>query len=189
MDFFLRNIFTEITGKCISLFLVILLQITSFSSQAQEVHVNASMDSTSILIGDQTTLHLSIIHPEEMTLQVRNYTDTLAEGVEILLQSEFDTSKLEGNLISVKKDFLITCFDSGTYIIPPFEATLKDDAGETTYRSEPILLTVSRTEIEPADSTVQIFDIKQPYGAPLSFREVLPYAMGGILILGIVFSP
>ncbi len=187
MSFFLRNIFAGITGKCIFLFLVMVLTVNHYSSLAQEVNITASMDSTSILIGDQTTLHLSISHPAEMTLQVRNYTDTLVEGVEILLQSEFDTSKLEGNLISIKKDFLISCFDSGTYIIPPFEATLKDITGETTYRSEPILLTVSRTEIEPADSTVQIFDIKQPYGAPLGLREVFPYVLGGILSLGIIY--
>ncbi len=187
MDSFLQNIFDRITGKCLSILLVVLLPVSGLSTVAQEIQVRATIDSSSILIGDQTTLHLEISHPSGLTLQLRDYTDTLVEDIEILLQSEFDTSKLEGNRVSVKKDFLITCFDSGTYIIPPFEAILKDSIVEATYRSEPIFLTVSRTEIEPADSIAQIFDIKQPYGAPVGFREVLPYVLGGILITGIIF--
>ena len=187
MYFFLRNISARISGEWIFLSLVVLLQFTSLSSSAQEINVAASIDSSSILIGDQTTIHLEIIHPAEMTLGVRDYTDTLVDGIEILLQSEFDTTRLEGNRISITKDFLITCFDSGNYVIPPFEAFLADSALSATFRSDPISLTVARTDVEPADSTVQIFDIKMPYSAPVSFREVFPYVLGGIFLVGLIY--
>jgi len=187
MYFFLRNMSARITGGWLSLSLAMLLQITNLSSVAQEVNVTASIDSSAILIGDQTTIHLEISHPADMILQVRDYTDTLTDGIEILLQSEFDTSNLEGNRISIKKEFLITCFDSGIYVIPPFEASLADTAVSTTFRSEPIYLTVKRTDTEPADSTIQVFDIKMPYSAPISFRQVLPYVLGGIFLVGLIY--
>jgi hypothetical protein len=44
-------------------------------------------------------------------------------------------------------------------------------------------LEVSRPDIQPADSTDQIFDIKLPYGAPITFREILPYLLAGTALL------
>lgn len=187
MYFILQNVFALRTMEWFALSLAMLFQFVPLSSGAQEVNVRAAVDRSSILIGDQVTVHLEIEQPGDLLLQTGVFADTLTDGIEILLQSEFDTTRLEVNRISLRKDFLITCFDSGTYAIPPFTATVKDAAVPAIFRSQPIYLTVTRADIEPADSTIQIFDIKEPYGAPVTFREVLPYFLGGILLAGMIY--
>lgn len=185
MNYFSGNISAIRTGKWFTFSLAMIFHFIPLSSFAQVVNVTAAADRSDMLIGDQITIHLEINQPGDIMLRFDEHTDTLTDGIEILLQSDFDTTLLEGNRISIKKDFLITCFDSGTYIIPPFKATLMDTTASATFRSDPIYLTVARTDIEPADSTVQIFDIKEPYGAPVTFREVLPYVLGGLLFVGL----
>lgn len=185
MYYFLQCASAKITGKWYITSLALMLYVAGASSFAQEVEVKASIDSSAILIGDQITVHLEVSHPAEISLKINESSDTLVNGIEILLQSEFDTTFLEGNRISMKKEFLITCFDSGMYVIPPFEAFLTDTSISATFRSIPLYLWVTRTDTQPADSTDLIFDIKLPYGAPVSFREVLPYLLGGVLLLGL----
>ena len=165
--------------------LVPLICSAGLKSYSQEIEITASIDSSAILIGDQTTVRLEIRYPDGSKVITDTYADTLTKGVEILLQSEFDTTHFEENRILLRKEFLITCFDSGIYVIPPFEVSLPDTAVDAIFRSKPLFLRVMRADIQPADSSEQFFDIKLPYEARVGFRELMPYILGGLFIAGL----
>jgi hypothetical protein len=167
--------------------LSLLLLIYSSHGSAQEVKLRARIDSSSLLIGDQTLLHLEVIHPPDISIQVESFKDTLSDGIEILQQNEFDTTITDDNMIRLKKEFLITSFDSGQHIIPPIKAYAEDSFLIATYKSNPLMLNVSRPAVQPADSTQQIFDIKMPYSAPVTFGEVFPYILIVLALAGLAY--
>ena len=70
----------------------------------------------------------------------------------------------------------ITSFDSGYYYIPPlkFQYQPIDDTGFTEVTSMPMYLRVHTMEVDTAQA---IKAIKPPLGAPLTFREILPWLL------------
>ena len=63
----------------------------NLSVQAQQAIIKASIDSTQILIGQQTLLHLEIAADKNTQLQLPFIPDTLMQGVEVLGISNPDT--------------------------------------------------------------------------------------------------
>lgn len=171
------------TYKLYFIHLVILSSLFSVV-MAQDVTVKAKMDTTEFLIGDQIGLELEVKQPIKEFVGIPIFQEELTKQIEILEQSENDTTLLESGHFIIKKRLLITAFDSGYYALPPIPFLYYSD----TLRSEPIIFKVNTL---PVDTTQAIKDIKMPYEAPLSFAEVFPWAGGGlgvvILILVIIY--
>ena len=83
-----------------------------FSLGAQNVQVNARMDSTYMMIGDQTKIHLEYTQDKNSNVIPLIPRDTLTKGVEILDLLPTDTIDLGNNRVTVTQDLLITSFDS-----------------------------------------------------------------------------
>lgn len=156
------------------------------TSSAQNITLNAKLDTNQILIGDQINLVLDILCPKNTNISFPNITDTLSEKVEIVSQSKIDTIFTnDKEMISYKRKILITSFDSGQYVIPSLFFVVKNQEKLDTISSLPQILNVYTL---PVDTTKnEIMDIKQPYGAPLTFREVIPYILYSILAILIVW--
>ncbi|MCD4834086.1 MAG: hypothetical protein K8R31_09845 [Bacteroidales bacterium] len=166
-------------------FIHLVILSSSFSVvMAQDVIVKAKMDTTEFLIGDQVGLELEVKQPIKEFVAIPIFKEELTKQIEILEQSENDTTLLESGHFIIKKRLLITAFDSGYYVLPPIPFLYYSD----TLRSEPILFKVNTIQV---DTTQAIKDIKMPYEAPLSFAEVFPWAGGGlglvILVLVIIY--
>lgn len=154
---------------------------------AQEVEVDAKIDSTNILIGDQADLSLKIIQPDSLNILFPVFTDTIKRNIEIINQTARDTLLLDNNMIEITKKYKITCFDSGSYHIPPFIFTHKGDSLISNWATQPLFLNVSRVNIAPADSSEVVFDIKLPDKMPLTLAEILPWLLGAILAGLLIF--
>ncbi len=149
-------------------------------TQAQQVYAVAVMDTNEILIGDQIQLLLVVEASPGVTVALPQFLDTLVAGIEIIAQSEVDTSyTTPDNNTRLRKSYTITSFDSGFYAIRPFLITLLGDSNVIA-ETEALLLTVRTVEV---DTTQAIKDIKGPLEAPLTLDEILPY---GIAILAII---
>lgn len=161
--------------KTYKLYLIQLVLLSSVFTivTAQDVTVNAKLDTTEFLIGDQIGLVLEVKHPIKEFVGIPIFDQELTKQIEILSQSENDTSLLESGYYIIKKRILVTAFDSGYYALPPIPFLYHND----TIKSEPIIFKVNSL---PVDTTQAIKDIKMPYNAPLSFAEVFPWAGGGI---------
>ncbi len=154
------------------------------TSQGQQVRVSASLDSTRILIGDQIRLKLELEKPQALSVIFSQVPDTLAGKIEVLQRSEIDTVLTENQREKLTQTFLITCFDSGQYTIPPFRFDLRIDERYDSVFTNELLLNVLTLKI---DTTRGPTDIKMPFAAPLTLKEVTPYIMGITLVGALLF--
>jgi len=164
------------------LILVLILLVFSFKVKSQEINVNAVLDSNYIVIGDQIKLYFEVNQPKDVKLKFPQLFDTIVDKVEILERTEIDTTYLTADQILLKQNYLITSFDSGFYYFKPFEFILGEGDNKQLIKTEPLFLQVFTLQLDTADA---IFDIKDLYEAPLTFRELAP-KIGLIILIGLI---
>lgn len=152
---------------------------------AQRIKATASLDSANILLGDQVKLFLEIDHPKNVEVKFPSVPDTIVNLIEVLDRSIIDTFELDNEEFQKQiQTFTITCFDSGSYRIPPYWFTFDVNGMVDSIPSNGLTLNVYSMAI---DTTKGPTDIKMPYDAPLTLKEVTPYILGAILIGAIIF--
>jgi hypothetical protein len=82
------------------------------------------------------------------------------------------------------QSILISSFDSGTHVIPPFYFKFKDNQFADSIATKAMAFEVLTMKL---DTTKGPVDIKIPYAAPVTLKEVTPYILGVILIGAILF--
>lgn len=152
--------------KLIYIFVALLLP--SFALFSQNVAVKAVLDTNFLMIGEQTQLHFITTYQDKNTqILFPQLNDTIIKEIEVLSKSSIDTSVADANgLFSQSQSILITSFDSGYYVVPPFYFIINGD----TVESDPLLLEVQSMEVDTANA---IFDIKQPLSEPFSIKDWL----------------
>lgn len=161
---------------------------TLFSlSNAQEIEVTAAFDSTRIYIGDQINYTVTVTQPSDVRLNVQQLKDTLCSNIEIVSGPFTDSIIMQDNMLKTVNRYLVTSFDSGFYEAPPVYAELKSETGIKRFYSEYSPLEVMRVQITPPDSA-EIFDIVEPYGAPVTLGEILPWALLVIIIAVVIWG-
>lgn len=155
---------------------VITLMIAIAGAKAQDLSVRASLDTNKALIGDQIKLRLTADMPfKDWHVIFPQFSDTLTQGIEIVDQSDTDTSFTGKSRRTISKELLITVFDTGFFEVPSLSFGIENNNFRDTLNTLPIVF-----EIVPvkADSTIR--DIKAIYRMPLTVMEVIKYS--GILI-------
>lgn len=134
-----------------TLILVLTLFLGTTSVEAQHVTVEASLDSTSILIGEQLKMRTKVSCPKGAKVKFPEYRNGyLTEGVEMLEAGHVDTVELnDGKRWELTRDYTITAFDSAVYTIPRFEIEVNGRKFQ------------SRNEIGLKVNTVEV-DIQHP---------------------------
>ncbi|MBS0010606.1 MAG: hypothetical protein KFF49_04310 [Bacteroidales bacterium] len=164
--------------------LFILSFAVSLTATAQDVEVRAALDSSDIYIGDQAEYTITVTQPPGIRLTIPEYTDTLHRNLEILSQSAIDTSYEESGEIRLRKSYIITSFDTGYYMIPPFYLEYETGQGKKMFFSDYVPLRVRRVDISPPDSSDVIFDIIGPEQVPYGAGEIVPWVLL-VIIIGI----
>jgi hypothetical protein len=169
---------------------ILSLLIPAFSSlmMAQEVSVTATLDTSRIFIGDQVNYTVTVEQPAGLVLGLKPLKDTLAGSLEILAGPETDTLILPGDRLRYTGRYVVTSFDSGRYEIPPYYAELSDRNGIKRYYSDYSFLEVVRVKIAPQDTSAAIFDIIDPYRAPVTIGELLPWILLAIVTAAAVWG-
>lgn len=145
----------------------------------------AGLDSSTILIGDQVSLHFELTVPANSQVYWPVFQDTLAGNLEVLRRSAIDTVSRENDQMKLHQSLLITSFDSGSYHIPPvpFRIRLK---GDTTLHE---VMTGSQyldVQTIKTNQDEDIKPIKPPLRAPVTFAEILPWLLGFLALVLIV---
>ena len=125
--------------------LVLLLQVSA--ATAQNVILNAKLDTFAMRIGEQTRarLELSIDSGYNVVLPELE-KEKLVEGIEVLESKEYSQT-VDGGRKKYIQEYLITSFDSTRYEIPPFEIVVDKD----TFASNRLILDVYSVEIDTAN--------------------------------------
>lgn len=152
----------------------------------------AVLDSSSILIGQQAHINLSVTYRADqgpVTVQWPAITDSLAAHVAVVHDSHVDTilPDKQGDpfLFRQVRRLTITSWDSGYWAIPPFRFIINGDTAET----DPLLLTVNTV---PVDTTQAIRDIKGNYTVPFSLlawlQENWRWIAGGLAAVAVLIA-
>ncbi len=168
-----------------NIILIVALLLFSGAVNAQRIKATARLDSTNILLGDQVKLFLEIDHPKNVEVEFPQVPDTIKSLIEVLGRSKIDTVIMDDEeFLKQIQAYTITCFDSGSYRIPPYWFKINIDGHIDSIPSNGITLNVYSMKV---DTTKGPTDIKMPYDAPLTLKEVTPYILGVILIGAIIF--
>jgi len=166
----------------IKIFIALISLLFSYFSEAQEA--TATLDSSNIVIGDQTFFHLNVNVPINSTIEWPFFDDTLTSHIEILNASPKNES-VRDTIKTISQDILITSFDTGYITIPPvtFKSLCNNDT--VLLETKPLLLYVNTVQV---DTTKAIKDIKAPMQAPITFAEVLPWILLVLIIILITIA-
>lgn len=144
----------------------------SFYSNAQDVKVSANIDSSSILIGQQTKLNLKVTfrvdNGKETKITFPEIVDTIRKEIEVVSQSKIDSvfDKNDIYSLTLSQSYSITSFDSGYWAIPPLKFMVNGDTNGLF--TEPLLLQVTSVAV---DTTLAIKDIKPPFTVDYGFLD------------------
>ncbi len=166
----------KLSKKGIVFLFLALASLAGTSLSAQRTLVDVAIDSSAILIGEQTTLHLTVTASPDKPVLMLLPTDTLMRGVEVLAYSKADSSIVDNRLL-IKQDILITSFDSSLYLLPPFRVV---DGKDTIYSNQ-VALKVSTFPVD-VEHPDQFYDIKPVW------RPLFVLADYYLLIYAVLFS-
>lgn len=153
---------------------------------SQEISVTSKLDTNAMLIGDQVGFHIGITVPARSVVRWPAIGDTILGHIRVLNRSKIDTSwSPDKTNLSLTQSFLLTTFDSGYYAIPPvpFYVQQPPDTSRNLRQSGPAFLYVHTVHV---DTTVAIKPIKGPIKIPISFREMLPWIIAGLLVFAVI---
>ncbi len=165
-------------------FIFFLLFATLSSAFAAMVNVSATMDSTTLLIGEQRVLRLEAKYPKsvEMKFPDLEKETKLAEGIEILRKHAKDTVASKDGMVKISQEFIVTSFDTGRYEIPPFRFTTSDQH----YMTDRIIVDVVTIEEDFTQATLKSNnDIYRP---PFNFKRLFQYISLLLILVGIVMA-
>lgn len=152
---------------------------------AQQPRVEASLDTSNMLIGDQINFRFNLHLPEGYHADWPQFGDTLIHNIEIIRRTPVDTIRLNDQMLQLSRQFTITSFDTGYYLIPTFNFRLTgiDHADTLLLESEPFVLNVFSI---PVDLSQPAKPIKGPLAVPYTIVELLPYILGAMALVAII---
>ncbi len=154
---------------------------------AQQTVVKATIDSTAILIGEQTMIRLEVAGEKGQPLILPYYapSDTIMKGIEVVETLRPDTTDLGNNRIQIKQNYLVTSFDSAVYLMPPFEVVSGND---TTYSN---MLGLKVASIPVDTESKQFYPIKDVLKPEFHLLDYFPddwyWWLIGLQLIGLIF--
>ena len=141
--------------------------------------VSASIDSTTLMLGDQTDLHLQVTHEQSEQVEWPVFGETLQPGIEIVDKTIIDTVALPDGRVQLHQYLTLTSFKDSLFSIQPIAVA----SGEDTFWTEPMALNI----IQPfeVDTTLAITDIKDIERAPIWWWGIIRWILLGLLIVGL----
>lgn len=139
---------------------------------AQEVAAHSVVDTNKIFIGKPVQLTIQLSQPKNLNIDWPLIIDSVG-GMEIWKYTPPDTMQVEDeNVLLRSQTFLITSYDSGSYIIPPVVFKYKPKGSETeiSIETDPIRIDVFTV---PVDTTMDIRDIRNVEEAPFDWKMIM----------------
>ncbi|TAE28622.1 MAG: hypothetical protein EAZ92_07990 [Candidatus Kapaibacterium sp.] len=163
--------------------LMLVLSVQSASNlYAQDVRVQATLDTTALRIGEQTSLRLTVEHSHGVQVRFPMPPDSLSPNIEIVSRSAVDSSDEQGRAIQ-RQIYTITSFTDGLHDIPALTVQYRKPNDTALYSIQTPILALTVQGV-PADTTNrQIRDIKPPMAVERTFAEIAPYLL---IALGVI---
>ena len=142
--------------------------------------VSATLDSTTLFIGDQTDLHLRATGEVGELVTMPVLDKELIPGVEIVDRTIVDTISLKDGRVQYDQYLTLTSFEDSLFYIAPLPFVSGDD----TIWSEGLTLNVVQPfEMDTTD--MAITDIKGVYKAPIWWWGIFRWVLLALLLTGV----
>lgn len=141
--------------------------------------VSASIDSTTLMLGDQTDLHLQVTHDKSEQVEWPAFGETLQPEIEIVDRTIVDTVALPDGRVQLHQYLTLTSFKDSLFSIQPIAVVSDGD----TFLTEPLALNI----VQPfeVDTTLAITDIKDIERAPIWWWGIIRWILLALLIVGL----
>jgi len=160
-------------------FLFFISLLFSFSEISAQSGVKASIDSTTIKIGEQIRYKIEVeSNPEDLVVFPEGETFSPLELVESL---EIDTINENGNY-RLLKEYFLTQFDSGKYVIPSQEVLIKSNSFYTdsiAVEVNDVVVDTTKQKLYPIKPSVEV-------DPGFSIPDWLWWLLGIFLVAGLV---
>ena len=142
--------------------------------------VSASIDSTTLKMGDQTDMHLQVTHEANEQVIWPEIGETLQDGIEVVDRTIVDTTVLKDGRVQLNQYLTLTSFKDSLFSIRPLPIVSKGD----TFWTDPLAINVIQPFEE--DTTMAITDIKSVEKAPIWWWGIFRWILLalGIIVLG-----
>lgn len=142
--------------------------------------IAASLDSTTLFMGDQCDLHLQAVAEPTEQVFFPTIGENLQPEIEVVDRTIIDTTRLKDGRVQYDQYLTVTSFKDSLFYIEPLAFTTP--AGETIY-SEALSLNV----IQPfeMDTTYAITDIKDIQSAPIWWWGIIRWILLALVIIGL----
>lgn len=171
------------------LHILFVLFLCGFILKAQDVTVNAVLDSSKIRIGEQVKLDLYVLfnaNQKDLKIEWPKIGDTITGKVEVISVSAIDTTipdRNEPSIIQQHQQLLVSAYDSGYFAIPGFKFVINNDTNNVLY-TRTLMLEVHTI---PTDtSAAKIKDIKTVLNEPFNWKWYLNYIYWGAGIIAAI---
>ena len=133
--------------------------------------VSASIDSTMLMLGDQTDLHLRVTQDAQERVEWPVFGETLQDGIEIVDKTIVDSITLPDGRVQLNQYLTLTSFKDSLFVIEPVAFA----SGEDTFWTESMALNI----VQPfeVDSTLAIMDIKDIERAPIWWWGIIRWIL------------
>ena len=142
--------------------------------------VSATLDSTTLFIGDQTDLHLRAIGEVGEQVAMPVLDKELIPGVEIVDRTIVDTISLKDGRVQYDQYLTLTSFEDSLFYIAPLPFVSGDD---TVWSDGLTLNVVQPFEMDTTD--MAITDIKGVYKAPIWWWGIFRWVLLALLLAGV----
>ena len=141
--------------------------------------VSAAIDSTTLMLGDQTDLHLRVTQDASERVEWPVFGETLQPGIEIVDRTIVDTVKMSDGRLQLNQYLTLTSFKDSLFAIEP----IAFPQGEDTFWTEGLALNI----VQPfeVDTTLAITDIKDIEKAPIWWWGIIRWVLLALLLGGI----
>lgn len=150
-------------------------------AQSPLIEVEASVDKSVITIGDRVTYTLKIDRAKGLRVHDPGKGTNL--GMFEIKDYTIHDSVEANNRVIQQFDYVISVYDTGTFVIPPFPVAFQTSDTSQNYQfitSEPLTI---RVESVVNDENAELHDIRPPFGIPENYWRMI--LMIGSLVLGI----
>lgn len=165
------------------LFLLLVMNFYTVYAESK-LTVEAKTDTNQIRIGEQFHLEFTAIAPKEGRILFPSLPDTF-NHFEVVNRGKIDTIlPSSGNTISFKQRYTITSFDSGYFVIPPFNFLYEQKEKSDSAITEAMLVGVLTI---PVDTTKEIRDIKSTMDVPFPWAFYIPIVIGILILIAVAY--
>lgn len=151
----------------------------------KELKITASIDSTHIIIGDQTLLHIRVEGVGKSNVLFPSIA-SLTNGVIEALDFTMDTTGKKGNIKSIEQTVVVTSFEAGKHLINNIVVKTIDN-GDSILLSPADSLILNVDYLSSADTNkCEVKTDVENISEPFTFWEIFRWVLLGLIVVAII---